>query len=297
MQFIREVLIISENRDLAKELKQDLESNSQKIKITTVDSKSSVSQVLAETKISSVFVNLLAINDSLYVLKQLSLYKMKSNPKLSIFLTSENFETFHGVVSEINQEMINIIPWPVSAEEVTQSIINEIFENKISTQVIKKGKNSFNVDLEFIQVFIEATKTVINEMGQVERIQHQKPLLKNKMENPLENGIASKIMISSDFFKGNFYVVFPEPSFLKLYEKAVMETHSEINDENRDFAGELANIIYGQSKKVLAASGLNLDMAIPSIHPSSNIASELVIVIPFDSSIGKFYIAVAPGEL
>jgi CheY-specific phosphatase CheX len=110
-------------------------------------------------------------------------------------------------------------------------------------------------------------------------------------------GVASKIMISSDYFKGSFYVIFPSKTFLTLYEKVVGDHYEVINDENRDFAGELANIIYGHSKKVFSESGLNLDMAIPSVHRAAQIESELVVVIPFKSSIGNFYIAVAPGEL
>ncbi len=297
MQFIRDVLIISSNEEFSSSLNKELSALTSKLRVDTVTQKPDVSSKLAGKTMTSVVLNMPILNDNLYVLKQLEMYKHNTNPELSIFFTNEDFNTFQLIVKDEEFKFLNIVPWPVEAKEMAKKIHDHVFQNKISKQVVRKGENLFNLDLEFVQVFIEATKSVITEMGQISHLKNLKPVLKENLGHPLEEGIASKIMISSEYFKGNFYAVFPEKTYLKLYENVVYEEHSEINDENRDFAGELANIIFGNAKKVFSASGLNLDMAIPSIHNSSNIESELVIIIPFESDVGQFYIVVAPGNL
>lgn len=297
MQFIRNILILGEKKDFSQEIKKILEGLSKKIAIQNIYERNEISSQISEKKINAVFIHFENKPDVLYALRLLGMYKAKTNPQLEIFFTSSNFETFQSVINEVEEESIEIAPWPVDQDALANKMVDKLFDRKLSKQVVTNSNSVLNVDLEFIQVFIQATKKTLEEMCQVKEIKNLKPLLKNKMDDPIENGIASKIMISSEFFTGNFYAIFPDTCYFKIYENAVYEPITEINDENKDFAGELANIIYGQSKKVLSASGLNLDMAIPSVHPSSNVEAELVIVIPFESSVGKFYIAVAPGKL
>lgn len=297
MDFIRNIILFGENTDLNKSVCKSLEEATSKLKVILIEDRSLVSQTLSDKKVMSVFLNSKDLPVCLYLLRMLTMYKSKTNKKLSIFFTSESFDTFQEVINKVNLDNINVLPWPISESDIVEKIHDAIFDKKITKKVIDKKKNNLDIDLEFIQVFIQSTKKVLAEMGSVTDLVHKKPAFKNNLSEPLETGIASKILISSEYFTGSFFVIFPEQSFLNLYENAVFEKCDKINDENRDFAGELANIIYGQSKKIFSASGHHLDMAIPSIHPSSNIESELVVVIPFNSSIGKFYIAVAPGAL
>lgn len=297
MQFIRNILIIGNTEQLNQELEVSIKHITNKVKVKIVKDKSSVSTALQDNKINSVFMALSEYSDSMYVLKLLAMYKTKTNEKLSIFFSSPNFETFQMIINNTDFDGVEVSPWPIDVDGLSQKMVDTVFEKKMSKQVITKKNKKVAVDLEFIQVFVQATKKTLEEMGQVTGLVHQKPTYLNLMPKPIDAGISSKIMIHSEYFTGNFYVIFPEAAFLKLYESAVMEECDEINEENQDFAAELANIIYGQSKKVLSASGLNLDMAIPSIHTSTKIEGDTVIIIPFESSIGEFYIAVAPGTL
>lgn len=297
MDFIRNIIILGEATEFNQAVAANLKEASDKLNIISLADKNLVSQTLSEKKVSLVLMNLKEVQDCKYIFRLLGMYKMKTNDKLSILFTSENFDTFQEIINKTELDGVDVIPWPVTADDMADKIHHLIFDKQITKTVVKKKGNKLDIDLEFIQVFIQSTRNVLAEMGQVENLVHGKPTFKDKMTDPIEAGIASRIMISSKFFTGSFYVIFPEKSFLNLYANAVFEECDSINEENRDFAGELANIIYGHSKKVFSANGLNLDMAIPSIHPSSNIESELVVVIPFDSSIGNFYIAVAPGNL
>lgn len=295
--FIRHVLILGDKDDLNLKVKDCLLAGSKKIQVEIVPDRNEVSQKLGNFIVSAVFLNFAAVSEALYALRLLGMYMMKTNKELKVFFSSSNFETFQHIINETSLDNVDVIPYPFEAKELSHKIIDKLFDRKMSKQVVTKSKSVLNVDLEFIQVFIEATKKTLMEMCQIKKLKHGKPVFQEKMETPLDMAIASKILISSEFFKGNFYVIFPKSTFLKIYENAVMEEATEINDENKDFAGEIANIIYGQSKKVLSASGLNLDMAIPSIDLGTKIDSEIVIIIPFYTETGPFYIAVAPGNL
>lgn len=297
MRFIRNVLSIADDTILSKELKQYIHLETQKVNVDIITDKYNLSQSIGNKHYSLVFLCLSNLQDVQFVLRLLLMHQ-KSNQELNIFFTSDNFETFQEIVASYDDKKFTVIPWPININMCGQRIIDCILDKKLSKQVVTKDKkNKLNVDLEFISVFISSTKNVLAEMGQVTDLVHEKPKLLSPSDDPLEEGISSKIMISSEFFKGSFYVIFPKETFLKLYENVVFEECSEIDDENSDFASELANIIYGQSKKVFATSGLNLDMAIPSVHRSTTIENELIIITPFTSSIGKLYIAVAPGDL
>ena len=297
MDFIRNILYVGEKSEFYEKFSSSLKGLSKKVNIISINEKSQFAEVTANQKLKAVILNMSEKSDCLYLFRLLGMYKMKTNPSVKIFFTSNNFETFHEIVNNMIMDEVEVFPWPQDPTEFAEKIANSVFDKKLNKEIVTKKDGKLEIDLEFIQVFINSTKKVLEEMGDVSEIAHQKPTFLDKMGKPLEKGISSKILISSEFFKGNFYVIFPEATFLKVYASAVFEEHEEINDENSDFAGELANIIYGQSKKILSASGLNLDMAIPSIHRSSTVDADFVVVIPFESSAGNFYIAVAPGEL
>ena len=183
---------------------------------------------------------------------------------------------------------------PLDMSDLINKISIAAFGNTAAQIKPKSKHNELDVDLEFMKIFITSTKKVIEEMGQIPGLKNSPPMLMSQLKEPLNIAISSKILISSVYFKGSYYIAFPKETFFNFYEKVVMEKCTEINNENKDFVSELANIIYGQCKKIFADLGFNLDMVIPSIH-MGEINYSVVIVIPFESPLGKFYLAVAPG--
>ena len=112
----------------------------------------------------------------------------------------------------------------------------------------------------------------------------------------LEKIKSGKIILKNTFFNGSVFISFPEETFLKFSNKVLAADSKEIDSSNRDFASEFTNMVYGQSKKEFEQHGVNLDMAIPIIDESKTITpgKKPVFVIPFESSVGKFFIKVAP---
>ena len=294
--FIRNVILYGEKKGLCRELADCLKQESSKVETSIISDKNEVSSLVGSHDFQAIFVRSENIKDIQYITKIFSMYR-KKNDSVNMYFTTSEFSVFQEIVKTMgNIAGVHLIPWPIKVVEVANKILDELYNRKLTQQIVTKDGTKLNVDLEFIKVFIDASKMVLGEMGVVD-ITHSKPAYKDQFQDKIEAGISSRIVINSPHFKGSFYIVFPSSTFLTLYEMATFEKHSEVNDSNQDFAGEIANIVYGNAKKIFSTSGLNLDMVIPSVHRSTKIVSEIVIYVPFNSSIGEFYIGVAPGAI
>jgi chemotaxis protein CheX len=152
------------------------------------------------------------------------------------------------------------------------------------------------VDVEFINPFILATKTVLETQAQTPLSPGKAYLRKPSERIPME--IAGVLGLSCAEFKGSISICFRAEVFLKIYENMVGEKHEQISSEIEDAAGELLNIIFGQAKTVLNdQKGYTLEKALPTVlvgeklklhHQSRNPA----IVLPFESPAGAFHLEI-----
>jgi chemotaxis protein CheX len=301
MSFIKNILIIDHSEKSALALKDLIEAADNKLNVDFVQDKSRVTQKTAAKEYSAVLLNgNVGLKDSLYCLRIFTMARKKNKSKGKVFFMSEEFDIFQGVIARTEYPDLQVINSPVTNEEILETLVNSVTGKKIEANLVKETgvKGTINLDMDFIRIFIESTKKVFQEMGQAKYLKNSKPQFLTKMSEPLRMGVTSKILISSKYFKGSFFIIFPEDTFLKFYSAVIFEEQDEINDENKDFATEFANIVYGQSKKTFSESGFNLDMVIPTIFDGSEIKSkDPVIVTPFESDLGLFYIAVAPNLL
>lgn len=295
MEFIRDVLIIDKSNDQAGQLKRLILAASNKLNVFTLNSRLQLAEVATKNNIKCLFLNAnIGKKEAIYILRFFLMLKQKNEAEIPIFLTSEDFDFLQEIVVEFPFEKMVILHTPLDIVDLVNKI-QMATVGKLGTST--KGKTSqdkLNVDLEFMSVFIKSTRKIIAEMAQIPDLVHSPPMLMSQIKEPLDIAISAKILISSVYFKGSYYIAFPENTFLNFYEKVVMEKCLKITDDNKDFAGELANIIYGQCKKKFSETGFNLDMVIPSIH-MGEIKYDVVILIPFECSMGKFYLAIAPG--
>lgn len=162
----------------------------------------------------------------------------------------------------------------------------------------KKGspKSSTVVDVEFVNPFIAAARSVLETQAQITLTAGKAVVKKPDEKLPME--IAGVIALSCKEFTGSINLCFRADTFLKIYEGLTGEKHTVINTEIEDAAAELLNIIFGQAKTVLNdQKGYTLDRALPTVlsgdrlslyHSSRN----PVIVIPFDSPVGPFHLEI-----
>lgn len=154
---------------------------------------------------------------------------------------------------------------------------------------------SSQTDMKFLKPFVEGTLNTLKIQCKTEA-KYTQPFLKSKAPPMAQVHIASLLGLVSERFKGSVALCFPEKTFLNLMGKMLDEEFTNI-EEVKDGAGELLNIIFGHAKKVLNEEGHDFQKSLPSVISGENIkvnymTSEPVLVLPFESDAGIFYLEV-----
>lgn len=152
------------------------------------------------------------------------------------------------------------------------------------------------LDTEFINPFLTATLHVLKVQANVEA-KPGKIVLKTPGDKYVAD-ISGVIGVVSETYNGSIVISFPEDTFLKVMSGMLGETYTEINQEIMDGAGEVTNMIFGQAKIVLNEKGYGIKTALPSVvtgkkHSLSSSTSGPVVIIPFESAAGDFYVEVS----
>lgn len=154
------------------------------------------------------------------------------------------------------------------------------------------------MDTEFINPFLTATIHVLQVQAGIESKSGKVSV--KKSGGSMSGDISGIIGIVSDSFNGSVVITFPESTFLAVMSQMLGETFTEMSQDIIDGAGELTNIIFGQAKITLNEKGYGIKTAIPSVisgknHTLSAQTKGPVVVIPFESSAGKFFVEICMG--
>lgn len=110
--------------------------------------------------------------------------------------------------------------------------------------------------------------------------------------------ITGLIPMSSPKATGTLAVSFSEKVILHIAENMLGEKFETINDEVADLVGELTNMVTGGAKQMLESKGYDFDMATPTVitgkgQKISHVnQSGGVVIIPFSTEVGDFYVEI-----
>lgn len=216
-----------------------------------------------------------------------SLYQVFANFSRTLKKNEKHFFSFGAqdkVIRQINQDgMGNTFSFVKSAEEAFKAA---------GLTTTKK----LTIDSNIINPFIAATLNTFKIQCQTECSPGKPFLTKDTFKS--NAGIAGVISLVCPQFNGTISISFPTAVFLKIYENMIGEKHTSITNEIKDGAGEILNIIFGQTKTELVAKGYKLEKALPTVLVGENLSihhikQAAMIIIPFNSSAGEFYVEVA----
>ena len=153
------------------------------------------------------------------------------------------------------------------------------------------------MDVKFINPFINATLHVLETMASI-TAKAGKPYLK---KDKVAKGDVSGIIGLTGDVKGTISVSFSEDSILFIVSSMLREEMTELNEEIKDAAGEITNMISGQARQELDGMGRSLKAAIPSVvmgknHTITHMTAHHVVAIPFSTDHGGFTIEVCFEE-
>lgn len=122
----------------------------------------------------------------------------------------------------------------------------------------------------FSKPIIDSLRQTFDIMMQT-NIKPNTPKLKNMSTPYREQDITAIIPIDGELktngqskkFKGHISVSFIKDVFLKIASKMLMEEYTEYCDDIADAGSEIVNIVIGNAKQDLKASGFHIGMATP----------------------------------
>ncbi|GGY34678.1 chemotaxis protein CheX [Bacterioplanes sanyensis] len=148
--------------------------------------------------------------------------------------------------------------------------------------------------VEFINPFIETITNILNTMAKM-TCAHGQPYLKEDAY-PLGE-VTSVIALQGDAVTGSLAISFASSTIIGITSAMLGEEVNELNDSCTSLAGELANMLSGGARKLLWERGFSFEMATPTLQQGPSLIEHAqpcpVVVIPFDSKYGAFFIEVA----
>jgi len=154
------------------------------------------------------------------------------------------------------------------------------------------------VNVAFVNPFIQSTLNVFKTMVFMEATM-EKPYLKTQ-ETPLDHtiDISGSIGLAGQT-NGVVVIAFSQDIACKISSNMLGEDIKEIDDTVKDTIGEMANMIAGGAKGIMAEKKLNFKIALPSVtvgknHTISYPKGIPSMVIPFylESLDSRFYVEV-----
>lgn len=247
-------------------------------------------------------------------------YRKARNQKFDIIITDYQMPKLNGVqmIKALRENYINDQTPIIVISAYPEKVIKDLKEEKLDRNVTILSKpfdfdtvanlaktlmieipqkEKKGLDVEFINPFLSSVQATIKEMGMLSNVTPGKAeIFTNGIT--LKTDISSFLSVVSPHFNGTLILAFPKATYLHLASNTLGETFTEINDANKDFAGELSNIIFGKTKKLWNDKGFSVEKAIPHVQAGIPFATPVghnlpSIVIPFESDAGSFYAVVS----
>lgn len=207
--------------------------------------------------------NCLVIDDS-YSIKDIEIllkYLNSNHSTTTIFFISKDFSLFKDVLYTFEDFKLNLIDAPIETKELSETIMRSLFTMDHSTEVDRQVR----MNIQFLKIFTDATKKILSDFCGLQKLEFQKPQLLKK-EGCLPYAIRGQIELKSDLFQGTYIIHFDQRTYLKIVNRLLSSNDKDINDENKDFAGEIVNMIYGQAKIDLNLAGYNFEKSFPKFE-------------------------------
>lgn len=150
------------------------------------------------------------------------------------------------------------------------------------------------MDADIIDPFISVTINVLRTMAGIVPFPGEPQL---KSETKMYGDVSGIIGLAGDCVKGSFVVSFSESCIVRVLSNMLGEEIQGLSAETEDAVGEITNMISGGVKAELSQKGFSFEMAIPSVvsgkgHSIENITENPVVVVPFHTEAGPFFVEV-----
>lgn len=144
-------------------------------------------------------------------------------------------------------------------------------------------------DIDIAKSFIKATTDILSTMAGIEA----RPGAPYVKKSAAARGDVSAIVGVTGPKRGTIAVSFTEACAVALVRGMLGDDIQDLMQDTQDAVGEVANMVSGQARANLAAKGLTLQGATPTViigknHMISHTTTSPVMAIPFSTPAGEF---------
>ncbi len=152
---------------------------------------------------------------------------------------------------------IHFMPKPVTSVELVGKV----------RVLLNQPAKRLTVDVRVVNPILKGVQEVVKSMAGIELVPGTPHI---KQTGDISGDISGSVGVVSPVFRGNISLSFDEQSFLKLVSRVFRMDFKEINEENKDYIGDLLGAIFASAKKDISALGFDLQAAVPSIVTGKN---------------------------
>ncbi|MCA6065331.1 chemotaxis protein CheX [Thalassolituus marinus] len=149
------------------------------------------------------------------------------------------------------------------------------------------------MNVDFINPFVETINHILATMASLS-CEYGQPYVKDHCQ-PL-GVVTGMIPMTGETVHGSLAISFSAGAILQISSAMLGEEIAKVDDVCHDLTGELTNMLSGGARRILWEKGYDFAMAKPDILGEvdiAHIAGGPVIVIPFETKAGPFFIEVA----
>jgi chemotaxis protein CheX len=157
--------------------------------------------------------------------------------------------------------------------------------------------NSSKVNLEsFITPISDAVTSVLLTMSQVELKQDSYKIIPSSELIASKGSLTGVVSIKAENLTGTLALNFDESLICKIYSNILSgESVPKVNDDVKDAAMEITNIVFGNAKRDINKLGFDIQPSLPNIihgeqHKIHHSQKSQCLCIVFASNIGNLYV-------
>ena len=148
--------------------------------------------------------------------------------------------------------------------------------------------------VEIAKYFIEATNNVLSTMAMITP-EPGKPYVR---KDDVASGDVSAVIGFTGDKNGSISVSFSKKCAVALVKAMLGDDIQDILQDAKDAVGEIANMVSGHARASLQSLGINCAGSTPSVilgdnHTITHMTKEPVMVIPFTTEQGNFFVEFA----
>ena len=221
-----------------------------------------------------------------------------SDPNASLLLLRDTFKklAFRDIPILIVTDLDHAGQAQLGVQRGASGILTSPFEKekiaKTIQEALKPAGGNPNIDVRFVNPFVDSTLEVLGKMAQTE-VERRDVLLKRDYR--LFGDVSAVIGICGDNVEGSVGVTFEDTLAALLVARMLGEDPSNVEPSDvQDGVGEIVNMISGRAKTLLSAEGIHFNLALPTVvagpfHEIAHKKGTPCLVLVFETTEGHVF--------